>query len=259
MTPPSGTPDHRLTVMLPEVEKLLRIQHHDQKIKAIDKELSGIPVEEADIREKLVEDERAVEAAKLEMQQTEVAIKNLEIDVATRRDSITKLKMQQFETRKNEEFQRMGTEIERYTAEIVELEDREMDLMEKADLQRKALEIARAKWKENEISVKEELEDLTELAAKLKADRAAEVAEHEKHAGAIAEDVLDNYHRLFKSKNGLAVAGLVDEVCQGCHMKVVKSTVVEVKGENRLAHCENCGRILYWWTDDSVGKNRGDY
>jgi len=245
--------------MLPEVEKLLRVQHHDQKIKTIDKELAGIPVEEADIRDKLVEDQRAVEAAKLEMQHTEVAVKNLEIDVATRRDSITKLKMQQFETRKNEEFQRMGTEIERYTAEIAGLEDREMELMEKADIQRKALDIARGKLKENEISVKEELEDLAELAAKLKADRAAEVAEREQHAGAIEEHVIDNYNRLFKSKNGMAVVGLVDEVCQGCHMKVVKSTVVEVKGENRLAHCENCGRILYWWTDDSVGKNRGEY
>ncbi|NLT72324.1 MAG: hypothetical protein GXX91_16745 [Verrucomicrobiaceae bacterium] len=245
--------------MLPEVEKLLRIQHHDQKIKSIDKELAGIPLEEADIKEKLVEDQRAVEAAKLEMQQTEVAIKNLEIDVATRRDSIAKLKMQQFETRKNEEFRRMGTEIERYDAEIVELEDREIELMEKADLQRKALEIAREKWKENEISVKEELEDLTALTAKLQSDRAAEVADHQKHAEAVEEEVLDNYKRLFQSKNGMAVVGLVDEVCQGCHMKVVKSTVVEVKGENRLAHCENCGRILYWWTDDSVGKNRGEY
>lgn len=245
--------------MLPEVEKLLRVQHHDQKIKAIDKELAGIPVEEADIRDKLVEDQRAVEAAKLEMQHTEVAVKNLEIDVATRRDSITKLKMQQFETRKNEEFQRMGTEIERYTAEIATLEDREMELMEKADLQRKALEVAREKLRENEVSVKEELEDLAELAAKLKSDRVAELTEREKLAGAIEEHIVDNYNRLFKSKNGMAVVGLVDEVCQGCHMKVVKSTVVEVKGEVRLAHCENCGRILYWWTDDSVGKNRGEY
>ena len=245
--------------MLPEVEKLVRVQHHDQKIKSIEKELIGIPVEEVDIKERLVEDQRALESAKLEMQHTEVAVKNLEIDVATRRDSITKLKVQQFETRKNEEFRRMGSEIERYTAEIAGLEDREMELMEKADLQRKALDVARTRWKENEVSVKEELEDLAELSTKLKADRAAELIERETHSAALDDAVLDNYNRLFKSKNGMAVVGLIDEVCQGCHMKVVKATVVEVKAENHLAHCENCGRILYWWTDDSVGKNRGDY
>ncbi|MBP9222468.1 MAG: hypothetical protein KBF76_01275 [Verrucomicrobiales bacterium] len=245
--------------MLPEVEKLLRVQHHDQKVKSIDKELSGIPIEEKDIRERLIADTESVEAAKLEMQHTEVAIKNLEIDVATRRDSIGKLKVQQFETRKNEEFQRMGKEIERYTAEISELEDREMILMEKADGQKKILDVVRAKLVESETAVVEEIEDLADLAKKLKSDRDNELAERAKHAEAVEEEVIDNYNRLFKSKNGMAVVGLVDEVCQGCHMKVVRATVVEVKAENGLAHCENCGRILYWWTDDSVGKNRGDY
>lgn len=245
--------------MLPEVEKLLRVQHHDQKIKSIDKELAGIPLEAEDIRERLVADQRAVEAAKAAMQQTEVAIKNLELDVATRRNTIGKLKVQQFETRKNEEYQRMGLEIERYTAEIADLEDREIELMEKAEAQKQAFEAARAQLVENEESVKEELEDLDALADKLRTDRAAEAAERERLAASVESIVLDNYDRLFKSKHGMAVVGLVDEICQGCHMKVVKSTVIEVKAEQHLAHCENCGRILYWWTDERVGKNRGEY
>ena len=245
--------------MLPQVEKLLRVQHHDQKIKSIDKELAGIPVEAEDIRDRLKADQAAVEAAKAEMQHTEVAVKNLELDVATRRTTIGKLKTQQFETRKNEEYQRMGVEIERYSAEIAGLEDREMELMEKADQQRRSLESARARLAENEKSVKEELEDLEALAEKLSTDRSNEVAERDRLAGDVEMEVIDNYHRLFKSKNGMAVVGLVDEICQGCHMKVVKSTVIETKTENHLAHCENCGRILYWWTDDSVGKNRGEY
>ncbi len=245
--------------MLPEVEKLLRVQHHDQKIKAIDKELAGIPVEADDIRERLVADQRAVEAAKVEMQHSEVAIKNLELDIATRRNTIGKLKVQQFETRKNEEYQRMALEIERYSAEIATLEDREMELMEQAEAQKKAYEAARERLRENETSVKEELEDLEALAEKLRTDRAAALAERDRLAGEVDGDVLDNYQRLFKSKHGMAVVGLVDEVCQGCHMKVVKATVVDVKAEQHLAHCENCGRILYWWTDERVGKNRGEY
>lgn len=245
--------------MLPEVEKLLRVQHHDQKIKSIDKELAGIPVEAEDIRDRLVAEQRAVEAAKGELQQTEVAIKNLELDVSTRRTTIGKLKVQQFETRKNEEYQRMGVEIERYSAEIASLEDREMELMEKADAQKKALEQARAKLAGMVVEVKEELEDLDALAAKLKSDRETELAGRDRLGAGVDPAVLDNYHRLFRSKSGLAVAGLVDEICQGCHMKVVKSTVIDVKAENHLAHCENCGRILYWWTDDSVGRSRAEY
>tara|TARA_B100000927_G_scaffold68278_2_gene53920 strand:- start:1253 stop:1990 length:738 start_codon:yes stop_codon:yes gene_type:complete len=245
--------------MLPEVEKLLRVQHHDQTLKALKKELAGIPLEEEDIREKLIADQEALDNAKTALQQVEVAIKNLELDVETRRDSITKLKVQQFETKKNEEFQAMGQEIERYGEEITALEDKEIELMEQADEQKNALNSARAKFEENEQSVKEEIEDLGELKTKLESDVNAEKLIRSERAGEVDPDLLDIYERLFNAKSGMAVVGLVDGVCQGCHMKVTKSTVVSVRAEKQVAYCENCGRLLYWWTDDSVGKNLGDY
>ena len=130
--------------MLPEVEKLLRVQHHDQRIAAIDKELTEIPMLEEDVREKLIEDETKQNDAKGVFQHTEVAIKNLELDIDTRKDSITKLKIQQYETKKNDEFTRMGEEIVRYGEEITGLEDQEIELMEQAETQKKAYEKAKA-------------------------------------------------------------------------------------------------------------------
>jgi hypothetical protein len=245
--------------MLPEVEKLLRVQHHDQKLAALTKELAGIPGEEESIKDKLIEDQNALAEAKAALQHVEVAIKNLELDVETRRDSITKLKIQQFETKKNEEFRRMGTEIERYGEEISGLEDQEIELMEQAEEQRKAFNAAREKLKENEQSVVEEIEDLNSLAGKLATDIETEKVTRAGHAEALEDDLLYVYDRLFKAKAGHAVVGLIDEVCNGCHTKVTKSTIVEVKAEKKITNCENCGRILYWWTDDSVGKNLGDY
>lgn len=249
----------RNTIMLPEVEKLLRVQHHDQKLAALTKELAGIPREEEEIKYKLIADRKALEEAKTALQHVEVAIKNLELDIETRRDSITKLKVQQFETKKNDEFQRMGREIERYGEEITRLEDQEIELMEQAEEQRKAFESAKAQLAENEQSVAEEIEDLGSLAKKLEADFAAEEVVRADLASSVDEDLLYTYDRLFKAKAGQAVVGLIDEVCNGCHTRVTKSTIVDVKAAKKIATCENCGRILYWWTDDSVGKNRGDY
>ena len=73
------------------------------------------------------------DAAKKAVQENEVAMKNLEIEIETRNDSIAKLKIQQYETKKNEEFRAMGTEIERYGNEVRELEDQELELMEKGE------------------------------------------------------------------------------------------------------------------------------
>lgn len=245
--------------MLPEVEKLLRVQHHDQRIAAIDKELAEIPLLEEDVRDKLTEDEKTQNDAKGELQQTEIAIKNLELDIDTRKDSITKLKIQQYETKKNDEFTRMGGEIERYKGEITRLEDSEIELMEQAETQKAVYVKAKAEHEVSKTDVVTELEDLVDLAKNLKKEREEEVVKRQSHADPIDSDVLYNYERLFKGKAGQAIVGLVDEVCHGCHMRVVKSTYMSVKGEKELTTCENCGRILYYWTDDSVGKDKGGY
>jgi len=245
--------------MLAEIEKLLRVQHHDQRIQALRKDLAKIPFEEEEAKTRLEEARARVEACRSALQEVEIAIKGLELDVQTRRDSITRLKLQQYETRKNEEFQAMGKEIEHYEAEVATLEDREIELMEESEVRRAALVEAREALAENEGDLKDELEDLVALRERIDANLEEEAAKRAELAAAIPGDLVENYERIFKSKAGVAVVGLVDEICQGCHMKVVKSTVVAVKRDSSVAACENCGRILYWWTDDSVGKNRGDY
>ena len=103
--------------MLPEIEKLLVLQDRDQKLVALRQDLDRIPNEEEAAKMRLAGDEKRTADAKAEIQKNEVAMKNLELDIQTRRDSIKKLETQQFETKKNEEFHRMGEEIQNYQAE----------------------------------------------------------------------------------------------------------------------------------------------
>ena len=112
------------------VEKLIVIQERDQKIRDLNTELQRLPAEEEQARARLAGDTAAVEAAKKAIQENEVAMKNFELDIETRKDTIAKLKTQQFETRKNEEFTALGDEITRYGDEVTALEDSELELME---------------------------------------------------------------------------------------------------------------------------------
>src|SRR5207237_8035831 len=63
----------------------------------------------------------------------ELERKKLELDVGTRNENIARLKTQQYQTRKNDEFQAMGNEIQRYEDEIRKLEDQELELMDQGD------------------------------------------------------------------------------------------------------------------------------
>src|SRR5205809_6856150 len=77
--------------------------------------------------------------------QVEMDRKKLELDVGTRTETISRLKTQQYQTRKNDEFQAIGDEIERYENEIRKIEDEELELMVEAEKLKADLGVERKK------------------------------------------------------------------------------------------------------------------
>jgi predicted nucleic acid-binding Zn-ribbon protein len=231
--------------MLPEVESLLVVQNRDQKIQALQQELAKIPRDKARAEEKLSSDKQAVAHAKKAVQENEVAIKNLELDTATRRDTIAKLKTQQFETKKNDEYTALGEEVVRYGEMIDALETQELELMEKADELKATHAQTVAALGETQKLVDQDIADLEAKGKQSQAHLEELEAERALLVQKVDASLLALYARLLKSKGNDPVAPLKGSQCGGCHMKVTASTVVSVQAEKSVAQCENCGRILY--------------
>jgi hypothetical protein len=230
----------------PELEQLLVLQNRDQKIKQISAEIKTIPQQRAQLEANLAAATAGLEAAKQRGRLLEVDRKKLELDVGTRTESINRLKTQQYETRKNEEFRAMGNEIERYEKEIREIEDRELELMEQADQVRVQVAEEEKKTTAARDSVARQVQDLEAKGTALKQQLEKLQAERAEIVGRIDEDIVDLYQRLFASKRDAAIVGLEHEVCTGCHMKVTTQTAHKVKSGRDIVSCEQCGRILYW-------------
>ncbi|MDX1681310.1 MAG: hypothetical protein R3242_11345 [Akkermansiaceae bacterium] len=94
--------------MLDEVRSLLALQTLDRRLIALAQDLEKLPQEEARARTKLADDEKAVADAKEAVQKGEMELKKLELDAETRKTTIGRLKTQQFETRKNDEYQALA-------------------------------------------------------------------------------------------------------------------------------------------------------
>lgn len=231
--------------MAPELEQLLVLQNRDQKIRQIGAEIKTLPQQRANLESHLAASAAGLDAAKHRARQLEVDRKKLELDVGTRTDSINRLKTQQYETRKNEEFRAMGNEIERYEREIRGIEDQELDLMEAAEKLKGELAIEEKKVATERESVGRQLADLETKTKTLEGQLESLTKERAELAAQIDEDVLDRYERLFASKGNAAVVALEHEVCTGCHMKITAQTAHRVKSGRELVGCEQCGRILY--------------
>jgi predicted nucleic acid-binding Zn-ribbon protein len=175
----------------------------------------------------------------------EVERKKLELDVGTRTDTISRLKTQQYETRKNDEFQAMGHEIERYAKEIQKIEDQELELMVQADQLKEQVLVEKKRTGAANESVDRQMSDL-ESKTKLLGSRLEELRKERTDLAAnVEEDLLNRFERLFASKGDAAVVALEHEVCTGCHMKITTQTAVRVKAGKEIVSCEQCGRILY--------------
>ncbi len=228
-----------------ELEQLLILQDRAQKIRQVEAELRTLPQERRSLDAQVTAAAAHLEALKQRGRLVEVEKKKLELDVGTRAESIARLKTQQYETRKNDEFSAMGREIERYQNEISGLEDQELELMEQAD-QLKAQVAAEEK---QSATVKESIARQVANLGSKEATLSSRLEELKKERGELAgkvdEDLRDRFDRLFASKGDAAVVALENDFCTGCHMKVTTQTAVRAKGGREIVSCEQCGRILY--------------
>ena len=228
-----------------ELEQLLILQDRAQKIRQVEAELKNLPLERKSLDAQVAAASATLETSKDRARQVEMQKKNLELDIGTRNESIARLKTQQYETRKNDEFAAMGREIERYQKEIGDLEDQELELMERADVLRAQIEIEEKQTAAAKESIAKQIADLEGKQTALTGRLEELKKERDSLAREVDEDLLDRFNRLFSSKGDAAVVALEHDVCTGCHMKITTQTAVRVKGGKEIVSCEQCGRILY--------------
>ena len=228
-----------------ELEQLLILQDREQRIRQIRTEIETVPLRRKSLEAQLAASRASVEVLKQRARQVEMDRKKLELDVGTRAETIARLKTQQYQTRKNDEFQAIGHEIERYENEIQKIEDEELELMVlgdklKADLAEEEKKAAAAKD-----SITRQTADLEDKSKALESQLQGLTTERSELAGKIDEDLLARFERLFQSKGDAAIVAVEHGVCTGCHMKVTTATASQVKAGKEIVNCENCGRILY--------------
>ena len=229
-----------------ELEQLLILQDREQKIRQIRTEIETVPLRRKSLEAQLAESKASVETLKQRVRQAEVDRKKLELDVGTRAESVSRLKTQQYQTRKNDEFQAIGHEIERYENEIRKIEDDELELMVLADKIKADLAAEETKAAATRDSIARQTADLDEKSKALESQLQGLTTERSNLATKIDEDLLARFERLFKSKGDAVVVAIEHGVCTGCHMKVTTATAAGVKAGKEIVNCENCGRILYY-------------
>ncbi len=232
--------------MLETIERLLALQECDRRIAQITTELAQLDPQREALRAKVAAAQAELDQARMRVKQLESERKRLELEVEAKKQLIERYSLQQFQTRKNEEYRALAHEIELCKQEIVKLEDRELELMEEIEATEKQITAATRALAETTELASSLLAGLDQRELELTRELESLRANRIELAAAVAEPFRSRYERLFKSKGGNVVVGVDHSVCGGCHMRVPPQLLVHCIAQQEIVTCPNCGRILYY-------------
>ncbi|MFQ5483642.1 MAG: zinc ribbon domain-containing protein, partial [Nitrospinaceae bacterium] len=171
----------------------------------------------------------------------------LEQDVRELNDQMIKTKQKLPAVKTNKEYSAILAETSGIAEKITQLEDRELEVMEALEEKETHLAPAREEFegfeKEfTEYKVRKETER-TRTESELQEAR----ARGEAMEGDIEPRLLSHYRRVLKHREGLAVAPIKGETCQGCYQQIQPQVALEIKSNGKTLHmCQHCDRYLYF-------------
>jgi predicted nucleic acid-binding Zn-ribbon protein len=137
-------------------------------------------------------------------------------------------------------------EIESLGRRQLELEDRELEIMEQAEpMDAELARIAQARADADAAAIGL-VARIAELEVEIDGELEAVAAQRGEAAAPVAPELLSEYESLRKPLRGIAVARLIGTRCDGCHLTLSAVDVDRIRHEppDALVHCSECGRIL---------------
>jgi len=189
-------------------------------------------------RARLSQAQQHLEALKKEQQALEWQIDDLGAKIAVLKESLYSGRV-----KNPKELAGMQQEEKGLEAQRDRLEERVLDIMERAELVTAGLakiegelEALEQEWRRQQQELSVEIERLKKLISELKEKQQLFLA-------GIDPQTADYYYQLKKQK-GWAVARVEQGTCRGCRISLSTAELQRARGE-QLVECNSCRRILY--------------
>ena len=231
--------------MREDIKQLLIVQELDVKIRDLAERKMEAVRELEVLRNEVDNDEKAIEDEKNRLMGSRVHIKELDLEIAEKKNNIIKYREQQFKVKNNKEYTALLHEISKQEADIRVLEDRMLEYMEEAEVEdrtldgvRSDLEVAQKKFREMEVESRILLVQLGEEIEEKERKESEEVSR-------LDSDLYETYELIFSRKSDRAVVQVSNDTCGGCNMVLRAQVLNDLYRGDSINQCETCGRFIY--------------
>lgn len=189
---------------------------------------------------------RTLEEAEDAMRRKGMEQKDCEAQIEQRQERIQKFRVQQMSCKSNADYKAFDHQIETVQAEIREVEERELVLMEELEELAAVRDEKQAALKEESAGVEAELQKFAVRTEQIQAELESTKADRAKAAALVDPDWLSRYDRIFAHMGDLALVTVEHNTCGGCHMKLPPQMAHDARRLDSMTACMYCGRLLYY-------------
>jgi len=229
-----------------EYEKLIHLQELDKNIISTSLFLENVPIQIKKINENKEACSQILTLAKEKMVHNQKKRRDLEAEVKDAKEKASRYNRQLSAIKTNIEYKSLLKEIEETQQKIDRSEEEIISEMLFADEIEEEIKAATQKYNEEGIKFSEEKKSLDHEKEELESRRKEFEQEREQILPQIPPDQRNIYLNIFKKNDSISLSPVKGEFCTMCHVRVRPQMLNEIKKEEKIILCENCGRILYW-------------
>lgn len=237
--------------MKSELSTLIELQKTDTRIRQLNENIETAKERRATLEEEF--EQHAFSIREIQNNRDEARAKRAEIEahIAEAKTSLERANRNLTTAQDQKQYEAAMREIDVINKQISKHETDILENMEVYEAAEKTLEERseevnnlEGNWKKTQAEFDKELKANKAELNKLTKEREKVFAE-------VSPTLASVYDRLVtRSRDGIAVAEVIDEACSACFMKLRKQILVDLKTTSEIFTCENCTKIMYVVNED---------
>ncbi|PIE68257.1 MAG: hypothetical protein CSA21_08430 [Deltaproteobacteria bacterium] len=238
--------------MNPHIIQLIKLQGIDLEISTIENKIKD---EQNALDSKitaLMRKEEHINELTSKIASLETERRGLEADAADRLTQVRESQAKMMQVQTGREQTALLKEIEDGKKSIKEFEEQTVAIMEEVEKLNAQLKEESNLLKGEKVLVEEEKEKVKSSIEKINKGRKTKDTERGKQATLVEPRLLKKYDTLRLRRKGLAVANVLQGVCQGCFMALPPQQYNTLLKGEAILNCPSCQRIIYHQEEESA-------